>query len=405
MSGDIVLAARGVSKKFARDTRRALSYGVRDILGELLFFSRTVSTLRPGEFWALREVDFELRRGEALAVVGHNGAGKSTLLRILYGLIKPDSGEVVTSGPIEGIIELGAGMNPLLTGRENMELAATLHGLPAPQRRRFLDEAIDFAGLGPFADTPIQTYSSGMRARLSFAASAHLRPDVLLVDEVLAVGDLAFQRKCLGFIRGFLADGGALIFVSHSPYQIQTLCERGLVLEEGRRVFDGPAVEAVDRLLRTAPEGREEGDGRRSSSGPVAIESLAAEAPDGGPIRAGAPFRVRLGYATTEPLEAVWGFSIWTGDQWVCVAGEHDPAPRRLAPGRGELVCTVDRPPLVGGRYVLRAALLDAATMHPLALYGFDEAPAQLAIEEPPAFAGTAKMALHQIVHLDVRWG
>jgi ABC-type polysaccharide/polyol phosphate transport system ATPase subunit len=337
--------------------------------------------------------------------VGHNGAGKSTLLKILYGLLKPDRGTVRIGGRTEAIIELGTAFRPLLSGRENIELGAAVHGLGSRDTRALIDKVVDFAGLDKFIDAPMQTYSSGMKARLSFALSAHLGPDLLLVDEVLAVGDTAFQRKCVRYMRRYLDDGGAIVFVSHNAYQIQSICNRGLVLDRGRALFQGSAVEALDLLMDTRKaEDSGPAGGVADVAGGVAIDELTVQAASPGPIRSGDPLDIVLRYTASEPLDIRWGFSFWTQDQWVCIAGEQREDQQRIGPGSGTLRCRVERLPLVGGRYVVRAAILDGETNQPLALRGFYDKPATLTVEEEPSSGSNIKMALNQLIHMGVAW-
>src|SRR4051812_44178847 len=206
--GDAVLEVSGLSKKYCRDLRGAMYYALLDISAELLR-PQASGRLRAGEFWAVDDLSLRLEAGEALCVAGHNGAGKSTLLKLLYGVLKPDKGWIRLRGRSAAMIELGAGLNPHLTGRENVELAAAVEGIGSHTPRSVLDRIVDFAELDDFIDTPVLSYSSGMRARLAFAMAIAFSPDLLLVDEVLSVGDAAFQRKCLNFMRAYLDGGGA----------------------------------------------------------------------------------------------------------------------------------------------------------------------------------------------------
>ncbi|HEX2094150.1 MAG TPA: ABC transporter ATP-binding protein [Longimicrobiaceae bacterium] len=398
-----VLSVSHLSKKFARQLRRALWYGVCDTARELLLRPGG-QDLRVGEFWALDDVSLELAPGEALAVVGGNGAGKSTLLKVLFGLLKPDRGEVRLRGRVAALIELGTGFHPLLTGRENVRLGAALHGFTQREGAELHDRVVDFADLGEFIDAPVQSYSAGMRARLGFALAAQLDPDVLLVDEVLAVGDLAFQRKCALHMRSYLDRGGSLLLVSHNTHQIQSLCERGILLDRGQAVFRGTAVDTLNRMfeLRLA-----EGSALPDASppdGPLVVEELVAEPLRGDAIRTGEPVRITLRYRSGSATEVLWGFSIWTSDQWVCVAGEHDPAPHTLARGTGELRCTIPRLPLVGGRYSLRAAVLDYGTRQPIALVGWGGDGSVLDVRARTGIVSNAQMANHQLVTIDVEW-
>jgi lipopolysaccharide transport system ATP-binding protein len=196
MKDEVLVKVEGVSKKFCRDLKRSLWYGVKDISSEL-FGAKKNGQLRPKEFWAVDDVSFELRRGECLGLIGHNGAGKSTLLKMLNGLIKPDKGTITMHGRIGALIELGSGFNPILTGRENIYNNGSVLGFSRKEIDAKFDSIVEFAELSEFIDTPVQNYSSGMKVRLGFAVAAQMEPDVLLIDEVLAVGDIGFSFKCL----------------------------------------------------------------------------------------------------------------------------------------------------------------------------------------------------------------
>jgi len=402
-----VLTVAGVSKRFCRDLRRSLLYGVTDIARELVPHRGPPPHLRPQEFWALEDISFEVLPGEAVAVVGHNGAGKSTLLKLLCGLLKPDRGEIRVNGTVEALIELGTGLNPLLTGRENIVLGAALRGVADRDVRRLIDDVVEFAELGDFVDAPFQSYSAGMKARLAYALSAYMQPDLFLVDEVLAVGDLFFQRKCIGHMRSYIERGGSLLLISHNPYQIQATCRRGLLLDHGRLAFEGTPAEALDRMFELrarrseAPAGSTAGS---TPSEPVAVTGLAAENPEGGLLRTGRPMRLKLGYRCDAPQAARWSFTIWTSDQWVCVTGGSDERTRMLEPGTGELSCLVPNLNLLPGHYVVRASLLDPDSTLPLAVFGWDNA--GLDIEVRPSASGpeSFRRQLNQLVSTDVEW-
>jgi ABC-type polysaccharide/polyol phosphate transport system ATPase subunit len=231
---DLLIRAEGVSKKFCRRLRRSLWYGVLDMGHE--FFARNAGSarLRKDEFWAVSDVSFTLRRGETIGLIGPNGAGKTTLLRMLNGLIKPDAGRIEISGRMQALIALGAGFNPILTGRENVYVNASVLGIPQADVRRRFDDIVDFADVREFIDSPVQNYSSGMAVRLGFAVSAFLQPDILLVDEVLAVGDEGFQMKCLNKIGELKQNGTGIILVSHNMHTISTYANSVLLLRKGR---------------------------------------------------------------------------------------------------------------------------------------------------------------------------
>ena len=411
--GRPVVSVSGLSKKFCREWRRSLRYGFFDIAREMAGRGGADgdgARLRPSEFWALHDVSFEVGRGESLAVIGANGAGKSTLLKVLYGLIKPDAGRVSLNGRVGAVIELGTGFNPVLSGRENAQVNAAVMGFSRAEARRLMDEITDFAGLGEFIDTPLQYYSSGMQARLAYSVAAHLRPDVLLVDEALAVGDIGFQRKCVAHIRKYLDAGGSLVFVSHNPYHIQSSCRRGIVLEGGRLTFSGTAVEAVNHYFETrvGAGATAAADGsaaaRLDEENPVAIDGVAIEPLRGGELWTGEGLRLTLRYRSLKRVDALWGFSIFTGDQWVCVTGSHDMRPRALGAGAGKLSCVVPRLPLVAGTYVLCASITDAATLQPLALYGWQDTPRAFTVRARPSELSNSLKAINQLVVLDVEW-
>ncbi len=234
---EVLVKVENVSKKFSRDLKKSLWYGVKDMSSALFTNNTNHSELRPSEFWAVKDVSFELRRGECLGLIGHNGAGKSTLLKILNGLIRPDEGKITMHGRIGALIELGAGFNPILTGRENIYNNGAVLGFSKKEIDAKLEAIIEFSEIGDFIDTPVQNYSSGMKVRLGFAVAAQMEPDVLIIDEVLAVGDIGFRVKCLNRIHELLANS-AVIFVSHSMPAVARICTRGIVLKGGKNVFD-----------------------------------------------------------------------------------------------------------------------------------------------------------------------
>jgi homopolymeric O-antigen transport system ATP-binding protein len=201
------------------------------------------------EFWALRDVCFDIEPGEVVGIIGRNGAGKSTLLKILSQITKPSHGEVQVRGRVSSLLEVGTGFHPELTGRENIYLNGSILGMTRREIVQRFDEIVAFAEIDQFLDTPVKRYSSGMYVRLAFAVAAHLQPEVLLVDEVLAVGDAMFQKKCLGKMREVGARDRAVLFVSHNMAAVQSLCTRGIVLDRGRVVLDGPIQDAVSAYL------------------------------------------------------------------------------------------------------------------------------------------------------------
>ena len=233
---DTIIRVHEVSKQFRIDKDKSLK--------ERLVLRRD-SRLAGKEFWALRDVSFELSAGDTLGLVGHNGSGKSTLLKTIGGILTPTSGYVEKRGRMAALLELGAGFHPDLTGRENVYLNASILGLSKAQTDKYFDAIIDFSGIEQFIDTQVKFYSSGMYVRLAFAVAVHVDPEILLVDEVLAVGDEPFQRKCLERIKAFQREGRTIVFVTHSLDQTRELCDRVILLEHGSVIVDGAPTEAI----------------------------------------------------------------------------------------------------------------------------------------------------------------
>lgn len=238
--GEVLIKVDGVSKKFAKDLKKSLLYGLSDVFSGITRKKQDKS-LRKDEFWAVKDISFEVRRGECLGLIGHNGAGKSTLLKILNGLIAPDEGSVTMYGKVGALIELGAGFNPILTGRENIYNNAAVIGFSKQEIEAKYDEIVAFAELEEFIDMPVQNYSSGMKVRLGFAIAAQMEPDVLIIDEVLAVGDLGFILKCFKQIDKLLPDT-AVIFVSHSMPMVARVSTQIILMEKGIAEYSGKDV-------------------------------------------------------------------------------------------------------------------------------------------------------------------
>jgi lipopolysaccharide transport system ATP-binding protein len=249
--GETMIKVEGLSKKFCRSLKKSMWYGVQDIGSELLGRRHGADgVLRQDEFWAVKDISFELKRGECMGLIGHNGAGKTTLLRMLNGLIRPDQGRIEMRGKVGALIALGAGFNPILTGRENIYVNAAVLGMDKRHVDRKIDEIIDFADIREFINSPVQSYSSGMNVRLGFAVAAILiEPDILFLDEVLAVGDIGFAIKCFNTVRQ-MANKSAVVFVSHNMQQISTFSTRVMVIDHGAILLDSlNPSEGIDRYF------------------------------------------------------------------------------------------------------------------------------------------------------------
>jgi len=252
--GEVLIRVEHVSKKFCRSLKRSLWYGAQDVAHSLLPWAKDnvlksddessafpLPPLRKDEFWAVRDVSFEVKRGECLGLIGRNGAGKSTLLKMLNSLNHPDSGRITMRGRVGALIELSAGFNPILTGRENIYSQAALLGLSKKETDGKFDAIVDFSELEDFLDTPVQNYSSGMRVRLGFAVASQLEPDILIIDEVLAVGDVGFRFKCIN-VMAEIMKRAAVIFVSHTMPQVVRVCNAVMHLEHGEATYQGVDV-------------------------------------------------------------------------------------------------------------------------------------------------------------------
>ncbi len=328
--------------------------------------------VRGSDVWALRDVSFRVGPGSAVGLVGRNGSGKTTLLRLLSGIVKPTSGSVAVGGRVGSLLELGAGFHLDLTGRENVYLNGSIHGLKRARIREKLDEIVAFAGLEEFIDLPVRTYSSGMYMRLGFAIAAHVEADVLLLDEVFAVGDEAFQRKCFGKIFEFKQAGGTIVFVSHDASAVERLCDRAVLLKDGVVAFDGPTHEAIveyRRLLAGQRNPEERSAGLKEWGGDVArVERARLLGPEGEErtqLLAGESFAIALEVSADRPLpppRVAWELRddgvalVSSGAVSTAELGWDDAA--RALPLRFE----VDRPPFSEGRLHLRLDLTDVET-------------------------------------------
>jgi ABC-type polysaccharide/polyol phosphate transport system ATPase subunit len=326
---------------------------------------------KPTDVWALLDVSVSVAPGEAVGLIGRNGSGKTTLLRLVAGIIKPTSGRVHTEGRIGSLLELGAGFHPDFTGRENVFLNGAIQGLRRAEIRERFDEIVGFAEIEHAIDRPVRTYSSGMTMRLGFAIAAFLDADILLLDEVFAVGDESFQRKCFGRIFQFKQAGGTIVFVSHDAAAVERLCERSVLLEAGSVSFDGPTREAVARYRRALADEidpAERGAGLREwGSGEATIaaaEVLGVEGERREQFLAGERFLLRVRVATSREVEPPRLHLELRDDAGTLVAGEAvDLGPLGWAATSGEQTIRfeLDSLPLAEGRFHLRLGLTDGS--------------------------------------------
>jgi len=249
-----VIKVEGLHKKFCINQRKSMIYGGHDIFRNMIGLPQKRDILRDKEIWALKDINFEVNKGETLGIIGVNGAGKSTMLRVLTGIYPPDAGKISVKGPIGALIAAGAGFHPDMTGRENIYLNGTIVGLKKKEIDGKLDEIIEFAEIGEFIDTPVRFYSSGMYVRLGFAIAANIRPKILLIDEILSVGDLTFQNKCFRKLKEMRDSVDAVIFVSHNLDSIRNVCSDIILLDAGEIRYHGDVEEGIVRYQALADD-------------------------------------------------------------------------------------------------------------------------------------------------------
>jgi lipopolysaccharide transport system ATP-binding protein len=306
------------------------------------------------EFWALRDVSFSIQPGEVVGIVGRNGAGKSTLLKVLSRITEPTVGRISLRGRVASLLEVGTGFHPDLTGRENIYLNGAILGMSRAEIRAKFDEIVAFAEVERFLDTPVKRYSSGMYVRLAFAVAAHLEPEILIVDEVLAVGDAQFQRKCLGKMREVAQGGGrTVLFVSHNLGAVRQLCGRALLLRDGRLELSGPVAPVLDRYLQLAGEGARAPALAAPADGPVRVLSCRSLGADGRPaeeFKLGAPWRVEVELEARRQCAGLVVALGLVGAEGEAVQTCWMP-PADFAPGRHRVTFRQDQVQLASGGY------------------------------------------------------
>jgi len=307
--------------------------------------------------WALRDLSFDIGPGEVVGIIGRNGAGKSTLLKILSRITEPTSGRARVKGRVGSLLEVGTGFHPELSGRENIYLSGSILGMRRSEIDSRFDAIVDFSEIGRFLDTPVKRYSSGMTVRLGFAVAAHLEPEIMLVDEVLAVGDLAFQKKCLGKMDDVARAGRTILFVSHNMAVIQALCERGIFIDGGRLHTDAKIKEAVGAYLRTLESAAAQDLGARTDRRgwrQISLERVQISGPGGSPVLAtGAPARFAFHTTGSRPSMSCRFTILNQLGHPIAECSTLSPSAEDVVdPDLGHcLVCEIDELPLVPGRY------------------------------------------------------
>jgi ABC-type polysaccharide/polyol phosphate transport system, ATPase component len=313
---------------------------------------------RPEDFWAVRDVSFDVERGEALGIIGHNGAGKSTILKLLSNITTPTDGEIRINGRLAALIEVGSGFHPELTGRENIYLNGAILGMARSEITKKLDSIIEFAGVRQFIDTPVKRFSSGMYVRLGFSIAAHLEPDILLLDEVLAVGDASFQKKCLDRISELKEAGTTIVFISHDLRAVERLCQRVLLLKRGQIVMNGPAKDVIAAYQNDATLSSESVElHKRGETKEVEIRTLLFLNDKGqmNPVfKTGEPLIARIDFDIHQPVnDAVFSVLLFTsdGESHCELTTEFSRDSLSLQPGKGSIEFRTDELGLLPGVY------------------------------------------------------
>jgi ABC-type polysaccharide/polyol phosphate transport system ATPase subunit len=412
VASDVILDLNSVSKAFCRDPKLALRYGLYDIVREIVPLKRGPVGLRRGEFWAIEDVTFSLKAGEAVAIMGRNGAGKTSLLRMIAGLLKPDRGKIAINGSVNSVIELGHGLDPLLTGVENAELGLAWRGISAPQIKALIPEIASFTELNEMFESPVQNYSAGMKVRLAFGIASFVPCNLLLLDEVLAVGDVAFQQKCLRHIQSHLHKGGSVILVSHDVIQMQNICRRGILMDQGRLFYSGAIEACVEKMFDIQdPKSHCDDDGDPASGtignskGDLFITRvLISSACTSEKIGSGDDVSISISFFSKYERKVVFATSILTRDLGTCVTNLVDPEVATLQEGSGHRRCRIPNLPLSPGTYCLRTVILDPETYHPISHVGIETKPTLFRVFGDGSLVSLMSQDQGQLVVMDQKW-
>jgi lipopolysaccharide transport system ATP-binding protein len=411
-----IITVEHISKKYILKHQNAEKYtALRDVIS-----NKVKAIVKPGsktfveteEFLALNDVSFEVKQGDRVGIIGRNGAGKSTLLKILSRIVSPTKGRITLNGRVASLLEVGTGFHPELTGRENIFLNGSILGMSKSEIKSKFDEIVDFSGVDKFLDTPVKRYSSGMYVRLAFAVAAHLEPEILIVDEVLAVGDAEFQKKCLGKMKDVSSSGRTVLFVSHNMAAIQSLCDKAIVLKKGQVEFPIGDVNAAVRLyMRSAQENskvdlRERKD--RQGAGNikfVGVEFLDKNNQPQLDLITGQFVRMKLDYESTgnASLSNITVAAAIYGDDgflYTVLGNEFSSSPFNIIDSKGSFYCELEKLPIVCGKYLLNIIVSQNGIME-----DWVQEAVTFDVEDGD-FYGTGKIipATHKSVLIEYKW-
>jgi len=408
-----ILEVSGLSKKFCRNPHRSLRYFLGDVGREILRRPPS-SQLRTEEFWAVQDISLDVARGEVFGVVGRNGAGKSTLINLIAGIVRPTAGYVRLRTRRVALMDHGGGLNPALTGRENIRKMLALHGCPTAAIPAKEEAAVDFAEIGAFIDAALGTYSLGMRQRLAFSIYSQLEPDLFIADEALNGGDLNFRRKFSNFLKGYLAKGGSILLCSHDLYTIQTLCPRSILLEHGQMIELGATMKVLDTYHRLQAEqtpaeavaASSLSEPAKARTGPdeIRIDSITVQVAGGGALFPGGSLEFEI-RCLTERARANLLCAIEIGNEFhvslsTLVFG-YPPKVLGLGIGVNTLRCRLESLPLAAGRYHARFYIADKDTAATLAA---SDCPLDFTVVKPSDAVVNIASYRNNIVHIQSDW-
>ena len=388
-----ILEISGLSKKFCRDPHLSLKYFLHDAGSEILG-RQPLSELRDKEFWALRDVSFSMQRGEVLGVVGHNGAGKSTLINLLAGVLRPTGGSIALQTDRVALVESGGGLDPTLTGRENIRNRLVLHGCDAKGLASRALAVAEFAGIGSLIDAPVGTYSLGMRQRLAFSIYTQLAPDLFIIDEALSGGDLRFSRKFAAFLRDYIGHGGSILLCSHVLSSIQFLCPRSILLDGGKLVADGDTLGVIDAYQKLCDDRDQHAAGtvakihgppsRSEHAEEITIRSVVAEAEGGTRVRPRGALSIRIVFESSRRIETLrCGIEIGNAVLFPITSLHAGlDTPFSCDAGLHTLTFRIPVLPLNAGTYHAHVYLLETGKAVPVAIHGVQEQPCSFEVEK-----------------------
>ena len=406
VDSDVLIKVGNVSKKFCRDFKKSLYYGLKDTARDIFHpqHKSQDASLRPSEFWANQDISFEVKRGECMGLIGLNGAGKTTLLKMLNGLIKPDTGSIEMRGRVGALIALGAGFNPILTGRENIYVNGSILGLQKKEIDAKLGDIVDFAEIEDAIDAPVRTYSSGMQVRLGFAVATALNPDILLIDEVLAVGDFRFRQKSIARIQKFLSHGGSAIFISHNLAQVQTVCQTAIYLEYGKIISCGD-VKDVARAYLDGDIATADSTNSPIKGNIATVTRLLNESGETAICGEECHFEICIeSHKKIENIEI--NIVVLSQDQGVRLfsLGRGNDSDFSIKSGLNKIVCRLDQCPLLPGCYAVRLNIVRTSDKFVIFNKGADDSPDFIEVRASGKHPTEMEEALGELMYVTGKW-